>query len=63
MFKRMFWSGFNGKYIGISWYGNPITLHNYVAPDYHEAVINSFKTSEHFKNFVAQLGGTVVVWS
>lgn len=40
MFKRLFWSGSQARYVGVTWHGD-------VAPNYYLAVKYGFLTSEH----------------
>jgi|GEM_PF-6191989 len=54
VFKRLFWSGFKGKFYGVSWDGKPTKLG---VPQYHPAVINAFATSQALATFVNSLPG------
>ena len=50
VFKRLFHSGFNGTFYGVSWYGNPPPS---IAPHYHQAVVNAFNLAEPFSAFIS----------
>jgi len=49
IFKRLFHTGFNGNFYGVSWYGDPPATG---APHYHQAVVNAFNLSEPFADFI-----------
>lgn len=49
IFKRLFHTGFNGNFYGVSWYGDPPGTG---APHYHQAVVNAFNLSEPFADFI-----------
>jgi pimeloyl-ACP methyl ester carboxylesterase len=40
-FKRLYRSGFNGRFVGVAWHGFPDSL----LPDYHSTVYNAFVSS------------------
>ncbi|TVP77432.1 MAG: hypothetical protein EA353_10500 [Puniceicoccaceae bacterium] len=40
MFKRLFWSGSQARYVGVTWHGD-------TAPNYYRGVKNAFLTSEY----------------
>lgn len=72
IFKRLFWSGMNGKFITLSWFGNPGGWSIASSPyNYHQSVINAFQTApalagamESFpeeKTFIAHSLGTGLV--
>jgi len=61
MFKRFFWSGSKAKYVGVYWFGDPLTGMNSYVPDYHQAVKNAYPTSQKIKELIDQLGGDVTI--
>lgn len=58
-FKRMFWSGSNAMFTGVSWHGNEgqIAIGG-VTPDYWRNVHNAFQTSKSVADFVNALPGS-----
>lgn len=63
MFKRMFWSGSNAMFTGVSWNGNESQIGPfngvYLCPDYWSNVHNAFRTSNSMADFVNALPGGV----
>lgn len=58
VFKRLFHSGFNGQFYGVSWYGNPPgELVGVNDSHYHQAVVNAFNVAHEFRNFIQVLKG------
>ena len=55
VFKRLFHAGFNGRFCGVSWYGDPPAP---FAPHYHQAVVNAFNVAGDFADFVDTIAGT-----
>jgi pimeloyl-ACP methyl ester carboxylesterase len=56
-FKRLFWSGNKGRFVGISWYGDQTQLLPIgVTPKYYENVENALNTAEFLSEFVNGLG-------
>lgn len=56
VFKRLFHSGFNGHFYGVSWDGTPQpNLLNIGPPHYHQNVVNSFATAPEYKKLVNQV--------
>jgi pimeloyl-ACP methyl ester carboxylesterase len=58
VFKRLFWSGYKGKFYPVSWNGDPPAL---FVKHYHNAVINAFATADDLATFVNGLQGNVCV--
>ncbi len=55
MFKRLFWSGSNARFYGVSWDGNPLgtDLPIFDTPcHYHNAVVNSFASAPQLATFL-----------
>ena len=58
-FKRIFWSGSNAMFTGISWHGDEGQIPLIGAtPDYWRNVYNAFQTSEDVADFVNRLPGS-----
>jgi hypothetical protein len=55
-FKRLFWSGSNAMFTGISWHGNESQMMK-STPDYWRNVHNAFQTSKAVADFVNALPG------
>ncbi len=52
VFKRMYQSGFNGKFWGVSWYGDvPVTLGS--GSHYHHSVVEAFAHAPVLKSFLS----------
>ena len=49
VFKRMYQSGFTGRFWGVSWYGDPPALAN---AHYHNAVVEAFAVASEFRMFL-----------
>jgi len=60
MFKRLFWSGFNGNYVGVAWHGEEshISLLDFT-PDYYENVTNAFKSARPLVDALQAHLGTI----
>jgi len=54
IFKRLHQSGSRAKFVGVTWNGA-------TGKDYHQAVINAFKTSGSMKGVAEEMGGNDVV--
>jgi len=54
MFKRLYWSGSNAKFMGITWDGD-------TGKNYHKAVINAFQASSKLKYYLSSLMGDTVI--
>jgi hypothetical protein len=52
LFKRLYWSGSNAKFWGITWYGAETQLLGSVTVDYHRNVIHAFDTAPILKDFL-----------
>jgi len=61
VFKRLFWSGSNARFYGVTWYGVQQDFGDFFIPDYHQNVINAFDTAWDLTAFVNALPGKVVV--
>ncbi len=58
-FKRLFWSGSNAMFTGISWHGNESQIPLvFLTPDYWRNVRNAFQTSKSVADFVTALPGS-----
>jgi hypothetical protein len=55
-FKRMFWSGSNTMFTGVSWHGNESQVGRFT-PDYWRNVHNALQTAKPFADFVTALPG------
>ena len=44
-FKRFYWSRNKGRFVGVSWFGNPYGAEDDKVADYHLAVMNAFVTA------------------
>jgi len=53
VFKRLYWQGFKGNFIGCSWFGDPKTL----GSNYHQTVVNSHHAAKLFGEFVQNYSG------
>jgi alpha-tubulin suppressor-like RCC1 family protein/pimeloyl-ACP methyl ester carboxylesterase len=51
IFKRLFWSGYKGKFYPISWNGDPLATLN-IARHYHNSTVNAFATADDLALFV-----------
>lgn len=60
VFKRFFHTGFNGRFYGVSWFGDPPTF-SLLPPHYHQTVVNAFATAGPYAEFVTTLQGHVSV--
>jgi|GEM_PF-969106 len=58
VFKRFFHAGLNGRFYGVSWFGDPPAL---ITPHYHQAVVNAFATAGAFRDFAASLPGATSI--
>lgn len=59
-FKRLWWSGSNAQFWGVTWYGYESQRHlpkEYVTSDYHSNVVNAFGTAMAFNKFLAEVRG------
>jgi hypothetical protein len=54
IFKRLHQSGSRAKFVGVTWNGA-------TGKDYHQAVINAFKTSGSMKGVAVEMGGNDIV--
>jgi len=63
MFKRLWQSGSNARFHGVTWYGDETVLGTLGISAFHyqENVENAFHAAEHLKDYVAGVGGTKVV--
>ena len=61
VFKRLFWSGYKGKFYPVSWYGDPPAV-PLLAKHYHNAVINAFASAKPLADFVNSLGANTCVF-
>ncbi|MBI5141185.1 MAG: alpha/beta hydrolase, partial [Nitrospirae bacterium] len=64
VFKRFYQSGLKGRFYGVSWYGDPLSLSLGEADlgvNYHQSVVNAFATADAFAAFVKTLGDDVSV--
>ncbi|MEN8136762.1 MAG: Ig-like domain-containing protein, partial [Thermodesulfobacteriota bacterium] len=55
VFKRFFHAGFNGRFYGVSWFGDPPapgTKH------YHQAAVNAFATAKTYADFINSVPGS-----
>ncbi|MBI5016004.1 MAG: hypothetical protein HZB55_11030 [Deltaproteobacteria bacterium] len=60
VFKRLFHSGFQGRFYGVSWFGDPPDGVPLLPPThYHQAVINAAATAKPYADFVKSLVGEV----
>jgi alpha-tubulin suppressor-like RCC1 family protein len=59
IFKRMWWSGSNAKFVGTTWHGDE--TNETTIPDYHKNVDNAFATAEHLALVINNLGPNVTV--
>ena len=58
IFKRLYWSGSEAMFTGISWEGNESQIpFNMKSPDYWNNVTNAFQTSKSVSEFAALLPG------
>ncbi|MFA7369057.1 MAG: hypothetical protein WC334_05365, partial [Kiritimatiellales bacterium] len=66
MFKRLYWSGSNARFYGVTWQGDqsqvrvPI-LGNKVTPDYHVNVILALNTAPELESYLDNLSGNTVI--
>jgi pimeloyl-ACP methyl ester carboxylesterase len=60
-FKRLFWSGSNARFYGVSWKGNESQIAGSLTPDYHTNVANAFQTAPKLTAFLATLTNQTVV--
>lgn len=62
MFKRLYWSGSNAKFYGITWRGDqsrfPFTS---ITPNYHINVPNAWDVAEDFRDYLNTLSGEKIV--
>jgi hypothetical protein len=56
MFKRLYWSGSNAMFTGITWLGNESQIGT-VSLDYWDNVLNAFQTSKDVAAFVNVMSG------
>jgi len=63
MFKRLWQSGSNARFHGVTWKGDERILDSFGIPvfHYHENVENAFLTAPHLKNYVNGLSGQKVI--
>ncbi len=55
-FKRLWQTGFDGRFVGISWFGNPDAfLTNLGPPKYHQSIAQAFAVADDFANAIADL--------
>lgn len=57
-FKRLWWSGSNAQFWGVSWYGYQSQRHlprEYVTSDYHSNVVNAFGTAMAFSKLLGEV--------
>lgn len=65
-FKRMWQSGYNGRFTGVDWYGSqsqiytPIPDKN-VSPKYWPNVVHAFMAAKEFRDKCDKLGGNIVL--
>ncbi|MEH0007972.1 MAG: alpha/beta hydrolase, partial [Flavobacteriales bacterium] len=52
VFKRLFHSGYNGNFYGVSWYGDPPGSLSFLYSHYHQAVVSAFNFAKPFADFV-----------
>jgi hypothetical protein len=55
-FKRLWWSGSNARFHGITWYGDKGS-----AANYQENVNNAFKTAAYLENYASQVDGNKIM--
>ncbi|MCX6984878.1 MAG: hypothetical protein NT118_09040, partial [Lentisphaerae bacterium] len=60
IFKRLFWSGYKGKFYPVSWNGDPPAI-LHLAKHYHNATVNAYATADELAAFVNGLKGNVCV--
>lgn len=62
VFKRMYWSGSQARFYGVTWEGADSQVLSEVTVNYQTNVVNAFNTAPSFAEFVASLtNGPVVV--
>ncbi|NTV15676.1 MAG: hypothetical protein HGA96_17395 [Desulfobulbaceae bacterium] len=59
VFKRFFHAGLNGRFYGVSWFGDPPApltwLSDGFPTHFHQSVVNAFATAEAYKNFITAI--------
>jgi hypothetical protein len=64
-FKRMWRSGYNGQFLGITWFGHPDEFGSIGPPEYHQAIVNAFASASNvcavIEGFKTTVGGPVDV--
>ncbi len=53
VFKRLYHQGFQGEFIGFTWYGTPPP--KIPAPHYHQTVVNSFQAGKLLSDFLSKI--------
>ena len=59
VFRRLYWSGSNSKFIGVSWFGDPHSGDMFY--DYHAAVRNAFTTATPLAQWISALSGAKTI--
>jgi len=64
-FKRLYWSGSNARFHGITWYGSESQFQSVFwdlkTPNYHENVINALYTAPYLRTYINSLQGDVII--
>ena len=60
-FKRMYWSRFRARFVGVSWYGDPYSDGNDLLYDYHSAARNAFATASKLAEKINALPGNKTI--
>jgi Lysophospholipase len=60
MFKRLWQSGSNVRFHGVTWFGNEGMVAD-GGLNYHANVVNAFETAEHLKSYVNSLPGDRII--
>jgi hypothetical protein len=65
VFKRMYWSGSNARFHGVTWRGDEtrggIPFLDELTPNYHVNVIHAMDSADELANYLATLPGEVVL--
>ncbi|MBU0673438.1 MAG: hypothetical protein KJ950_02190 [Proteobacteria bacterium] len=65
VFKRFFHAGLQGRFYGVSWYGDPpapLTWTQLGAPPhFHQSVVNAFATAGAYENFIKSIPGSTSI--
>lgn len=66
MFKRMYWARNNARFHAITWHGDESQSWawywpwwGYICPNYHNNVVNAWKTAPAVKEYLADLSGNI----